>query len=1413
MASFTEDGDGYASYTCANASDQTAQDVQGLALEPQGPSDGGETAHERQAKAGPPTPTDERLPITFQLMRLVNQAKFSGGIVGAGFGVQDFAALGSQQIARGGYFQTRETDGLGVAKYPVFATASTELSAKSYKALANELRVLSHPPLMAHENIVNINTIGWTRLDPIAPAWIPMIFLELADLGTLTKYLSEKRLEVDSKLDICRDIGAGIQALHACGIIHGDLKMDNILMFKGEDGKVIAKLSDFGCSYILQADQEEDDRAEVEITAGTRPWNSPELNDKVAVSLLRNVDAYSFGLLVWSVFLNGRNPFEGMAEREIDERKTQDLMILDASRSLEEEYEKNAILRGGISSQERFHLYMRGVAMPKRCFRYTLACAVRDRSLGKAIDSLSYEKTYGPIKIGAEFLRLFDIPWTAQIMFLRSVEQIAADETIARERRAKAYLQLCYAHLNSFGTITNFDEGVQCLKTAAKLGSTTAATMLGPVLAATGHAVGAELAASIRQWLVRAVGVGSILARRQLQMLDNDPETMRKAEEDRRLWMGARIPTGKEVAEARYIDMVFFPANLPVMRTFLGVGGEESVFERMGVRQLPVSFLSYEMNTYLHAGAALGVDPDHFRNAISMVDDLDTIDAQDKNGNTALLLAVQFGNVGIAQALLEEGANASRANKRGETPWHWLISLGDEDVSLLSFLMMDDDQGLESVAAARNDTDNEYGVDHGGTPLHWAVEMDRHTLVAKLLECGADPLLRYRGLSAVDLAVVRNANDILDMLLDSIDETDEVIFPLRPLADLIGRHNLSDKDSKITDTLLQQATLFRPTHQLLLYGGSFWRARQKATLQILHERGHLLPWNKDNNQARLETFRMLAFSNATDAEMIEDMMEVAGVFPQIPESNSEGGTNTVVDAARQFWKDALQSVVSGSSRPAMILYTIEQVRRSSPNHRVENADNLLHLYCAAMEADVAVVEELLQDCSSVDCTDGIGRTPLMEAVRNRNFELATYLLKRGADVSRPWLNRYSGEQRVYMPYEYVANNTDVDVVPLKYLLEPMHPFPDKVPPLLIGPDNADSLLHQACRDGNPVIVDYLLSKFASKDLINQPGDNGNTPLHQAAFNGHLDVAAKLCQAGAEVDARSGASNMTNRDRSRPLDLCFQRTTHNPEFLVERFGLERTKEDVYLGRLRIAHLLQRQHGARRADRFFVHRSAAMRLALDAADGGMTRLLREALRSVGKEVDAAGHKDVDFPIIVTNLLWSAAWKGHVTAVQLLLDLGADPNQRSPKGMSLLHHVAWRGLAEVIYVLVKKGGADVNAEDAAGESVATYAARSNNLAAIRMVKRLGGFFTLPRASTARLLGGLELPFRLRFVAKFAGEPSDEDLSGGSERGNESEASKQEAEADDKDQDGSDNDNEPVQAMLGSGGFEGLRKGSENS
>ncbi|KAF3941712.1 hypothetical protein ABW19_dt0205259 [Dactylella cylindrospora] len=180
---------------------------------------------------------------------------------------------------------------------------------KLQKAVFLELRALSFRPIHGHQNIVKLFDIGW-ELDPEDSSlrW-PVLIMEYADRGSLKDFLQgERHLSPQKKFKICLDVSKGLEALHRCGIIHGDLKTDNVLVFtnpSSESGladQFIAKLGDFGASIA--------DNGELSRLAYTsRPWNAPEYLEVLDGEGLKRTDVYSLGLLIWAVIIDGKNPF------------------------------------------------------------------------------------------------------------------------------------------------------------------------------------------------------------------------------------------------------------------------------------------------------------------------------------------------------------------------------------------------------------------------------------------------------------------------------------------------------------------------------------------------------------------------------------------------------------------------------------------------------------------------------------------------------------------------------------------------------------------------------------------------------------------------------------------------------------------------------------------------------------------------------------------------------------------------------------------------------------------------------------------------------------------------------------------------------------------------------------------------
>lgn len=163
-----------------------------------------------------------------------------------------------------------------------------------------EVQALLHYPVQKHPNIIELLAYGWDD------GGLPYLVVEYADLGSLDSYLHLYATSWEQKLKLALDAASGLELLHACDIIHGDVKLENVLVFSSEDGSVLGKISDFGfcCSEALVNNTYH----------GTRVLNAPEILDYYRnSSSIPNLDymacdTFSYGLLLWEVF-NGGNRF------------------------------------------------------------------------------------------------------------------------------------------------------------------------------------------------------------------------------------------------------------------------------------------------------------------------------------------------------------------------------------------------------------------------------------------------------------------------------------------------------------------------------------------------------------------------------------------------------------------------------------------------------------------------------------------------------------------------------------------------------------------------------------------------------------------------------------------------------------------------------------------------------------------------------------------------------------------------------------------------------------------------------------------------------------------------------------------------------------------------------------------------
>lgn len=166
-----------------------------------------------------------------------------------------------------------------------------------FSSMATELQILRDTELRRHPNIISLLGVCWyPDLDRITPVFV----LEAATLGDLENFFSGTALTPIEEIRLCTDIARGLHAIHERGIIHCDLKPQNILIFEQGEGHYIAKLADFGSSLLLS-----DQIVAMSSIGGTKAWQAPEVCELSTSNGLILAEVYSLGMVFWYAFTNG----------------------------------------------------------------------------------------------------------------------------------------------------------------------------------------------------------------------------------------------------------------------------------------------------------------------------------------------------------------------------------------------------------------------------------------------------------------------------------------------------------------------------------------------------------------------------------------------------------------------------------------------------------------------------------------------------------------------------------------------------------------------------------------------------------------------------------------------------------------------------------------------------------------------------------------------------------------------------------------------------------------------------------------------------------------------------------------------------------------------------------------------------
>lgn len=143
-------------------------------------------------------------------------------------------------------FGRKRPAGEKVAMKPTFRRADSDESVE-LADIVKEIRILGHSHIHENPNIINVIGLDWGPPFSEGQSW-PLLLLEYANCGTLENFftLDDLNYTWEIKTSITYDITNGLEALDDAGVLHGDLKLSNVLVFRTGPNSFTAKICDFG---------------------------------------------------------------------------------------------------------------------------------------------------------------------------------------------------------------------------------------------------------------------------------------------------------------------------------------------------------------------------------------------------------------------------------------------------------------------------------------------------------------------------------------------------------------------------------------------------------------------------------------------------------------------------------------------------------------------------------------------------------------------------------------------------------------------------------------------------------------------------------------------------------------------------------------------------------------------------------------------------------------------------------------------------------------------------------------------------------------------------------------------------------------------------------------------------------------
>src|SRR4051812_18574819 len=177
---------------------------------------------------------------------------------------------------------------------------------KRFRREANAAARLSHRAIVRTFDLLELDATGDSKGAPVALGLV----MELLQGETLGDLLAKRtKLPLEEALDIAIPVCSALAHAHRAGVVHRDLKPDNIFVATDVDGEAMPKVLDFGISKVSSGTGNTVALTLEGVMLGTPAFMSPE-QAKGAKTIDARSDVFSFAIVLY-MMLSGTNPFDG----------------------------------------------------------------------------------------------------------------------------------------------------------------------------------------------------------------------------------------------------------------------------------------------------------------------------------------------------------------------------------------------------------------------------------------------------------------------------------------------------------------------------------------------------------------------------------------------------------------------------------------------------------------------------------------------------------------------------------------------------------------------------------------------------------------------------------------------------------------------------------------------------------------------------------------------------------------------------------------------------------------------------------------------------------------------------------------------------------------------------------------------